>query len=89
MQSSVRIRTFLHLERLMLTLDEIDEEAADLLRDLADPLWHSMSAEERSWLEGRGEFNAIIEMHDLVPAPTRKQPDPGGGVKLVLLPDAA
>jgi hypothetical protein len=43
----------LELERLMLSLDETDMASADALRDAMDPLWYSLSNQERQVLDDR------------------------------------
>ena len=48
-----RLRTYIELERLMLILDEDGNPAADALRDVMDPLWYSLSDEERQVLDDR------------------------------------
>src|SRR3972149_163463 len=48
-----RLRRYLELERLMLILDEEGESGADTLRDLMDPIWYSLSDEERRVLDER------------------------------------
>lgn len=38
----------------MLRLDEEDEAAADVIRDLMDPLWYRLTDEERAFLDSAG-----------------------------------
>lgn len=47
------MKTWLVLERVMLELDEFDEETADLLRDLMDPIWYALTDKEREELNSR------------------------------------
>ena len=44
------LREYLTLEFVMLALDALDESLADQLRDVMDPLWHQLSAQDREWL---------------------------------------
>lgn len=76
----------------MLVLDRDDAKCGDLLRDLMEPLWHALTAEERSWLRGRGTFESVLESHGLRgrekgTAPTVDMPAPGGGTMRVLVSD--
>jgi len=48
-----RLRKYLELERLMLILEDEGDRGADALRDLMDPLWYSLSDEERRLLDQR------------------------------------
>lgn len=48
-----RLRVYLELERLMLSLDETDAVSADALRDAMDPLWYSLGSQERQLLDER------------------------------------
>lgn len=48
-----RLRVYLELERLMLSLDEADAISADALRDAMDPLWYGLSEQERQLLNER------------------------------------
>ena len=48
-----RLRVYLELERLMLSLDETDAVSADALRDAMDPLWYGLSDQERHLLDER------------------------------------
>ena len=82
-----RLRTYVELERLMLILDEDGNPvAADALRDAMDPLWYSLSDEERRVLDDRtiGRIRSIEEIRVPVssqlfgpaPAPPRPRPLP-------------
>ena len=66
-----RLRRYLELERLMLILDEEGASGADTLRDLMDPIWYSLSEEERRVLDDRtiGRIKSMEEIR--VPAGTR------------------
>jgi hypothetical protein len=66
-----RLRTYLELERLMLVLDEERHPAAEALRDAMDPIWYSLSDEERRILDERtiGRIKSFEEIR--VPADTR------------------
>ena len=67
-----KLDTYLTLERVMIELDERDDPLADDLRDIMDPLWYSLSPQERAHLNSRtvGEirrFNPItLSMGDIV-----------------------
>lgn len=50
---SPRLRAYLSLEREMLELEAIDDDAADLLRDAMDPMWYSLTDEDHAWLDAR------------------------------------
>ena len=59
------LRTYLELERLMLILDEEGTSAvADSLRDIMDPLWYSMTEEDRRFLDDRaiGRIRSLEEI---------------------------
>lgn len=62
---SLNLRTYLRLEKAMLEADDGDEECADRLRDMMDPIWWSMTDDEHRSLEARGDFDAIVAMHGL------------------------
>lgn len=63
-----RLRKYLELERLMLILDEEGDAAAEALRDAMDPIWYSLTEEERRLLDERriGRIRSLEEMR--VPA---------------------
>lgn len=67
-----RLRTYLELEHLMLVLDEAGDAGAETLRDAMDPIWYSLTDEERRLLDDRrvGRIKSLEEIR--VPA--------GGGV---------
>lgn len=74
-----RLRKYLELERLMLVLDEEGDRAADVLRDAMDPIWYSLSNDERRILDARtiGRIRSLEEIR--VPAGSRVfglPPDP-------------
>jgi hypothetical protein len=48
---------YLALERLMIELDEDANPVADQIRDLMDPLWRRLSAEEIARLDSRGQID--------------------------------
>jgi hypothetical protein len=81
-----RLRTYLELERLMLILDEEGDPAAEALRDAMDPLWFSLSDEERRILDERtiGRIKSVEEIR--VPADTRVFGPPLAPVGPRLLP---
>jgi hypothetical protein len=60
-------RTLLVLERAMLELDEFDEESADRLRDMMDPIWYRLSAQDRDYLNSRDMepalYSAAVRVH--------------------------
>lgn len=66
-----RLRKYLELERLMLILDEEGDRSADALRDAMDPIWYSLSDEERRILDERtiGRIKSVEEIR--VPAGSR------------------
>jgi len=66
-----RLRKYLELERLMLILDEEGDRGADALRDAMDPIWYSLSDEERRILDERtiGRIKSVEEIR--VPAGRR------------------
>ncbi len=72
------LRAYLAVEQLIVGLDGPDPEAADVLRDLADPLWWDLTAEEQEVLRQRRQPSPLA-------APTAEEPDPAGGTRLVLL----
>jgi hypothetical protein len=90
MAMTPRLRTYLELERLMLILDEQGHSGADALRDAMDPIWYSLSAEERRNLDERRvgrilSFEGIrVPAGDRVfgpaPAPAPRRPLPKGSV---------
>ncbi len=47
------LREYLNLESVMLSLDELNEDLADRVRDAMDPLWHRLTPEDREWLNTR------------------------------------
>jgi hypothetical protein len=55
---------YLGLERLMLVADTFDEHAADTLRDAMDPIWQSLSDEDRELLDRR-VVNVIRDLEGL------------------------
>jgi hypothetical protein len=60
---SHRLDAYLTLERVMLELDQKDAPTADAIRDVMDPLWHSLSSAEHEFLDSRN----ITEIHRLNP----------------------
>jgi len=62
------LRKYLELERLMLILDEEGDAAAETLRDVMDPIWYSLTDEERRLLDDRriGRIRSLEEIR--VPA---------------------
>lgn len=63
-----RLRRYLELERLMLILDEEGDAGAETLRDAMDPIWYSLTDEERRLLDERriGRIRSLEEIR--VPA---------------------
>lgn len=61
---------YLALERLMLELDEDENPLADDVRDLMDPIWRRLSAEEIARLDSRGEVDprALFPVQLPIPA---------------------
>ena len=52
MRSALAI--YLLLEHAMVLLDDTAPDLGDRLRDVMDPVWYAMSANERAWLSRRG-----------------------------------
>jgi len=80
-----RLRKYLELERLMLIMDEDGNQAADALRDAMDPIWYSLSGEERRILDQRniGRIKSLEEIR--VPAGSRVfGPAPPPAMRLAL-----
>ena len=50
---SNKLAAYLKLEGLMMDLDDADDPAADVIRDLIDPLWHGLKDRERDYLNSR------------------------------------
>jgi hypothetical protein len=85
-----RLRKYLELERLMLILDEEGERGADALRDAMDPIWYSLSDEERRILDDRtvGRITSLEEIRvpaggqvfGPVPAPATRRALPPGPI---------
>ena len=48
-----QLRKYLALERLMLILDEENDPSAEVLREAMDPLWYSLTDDERRLLNDR------------------------------------
>ena len=48
---------YLTLERLMIHLDQAADPLADRVRDLMDPIWYRLSAEEIALLDSRGTID--------------------------------
>ncbi len=53
MAMTPRLQTYLELERLMLMLDEYGDTTADAPRDAMDPIWYSLTDDERQVLDDR------------------------------------
>jgi hypothetical protein len=71
-----RLRAYLELERLMLVLDEAADPAADALRDAMDPIWYSLSDDERRILDDR-TIGRIVSLEGIrVPATGQMFGDP-------------
>ena len=48
---------YVDLERAMLAAEAIDQSFADSIRDVMDPIWYALSADERKLLNERpGDF---------------------------------
>jgi hypothetical protein len=60
MALSSQLDLYLKLERIMMDLDGREEPFADQVRDLMDPLWHALSAEEHKFLDSRGEVEVRV-----------------------------
>jgi len=48
-----RLRIYLELERVLLLVEADNEIAAEALRDAMDPIWYSMTEDERRVLDDR------------------------------------
>lgn len=72
-----RLYLYLRLERLMMDLDDRGDPLADRIRDLMDPIWYSLSQEERGSLDGRGavEVRLLYPVTLQVPDLFREPPD--------------
>lgn len=59
-----RLRKYLELERLMLVLDDDGDSAAEALRDAMDPIWYSLTEDERRILDERtvGRIKSLEEI---------------------------
>ena len=66
------IDLYLTLERMMIHLDQAGDPLADRVRDLMDPLWYRLSAEDVALLDSRGK----IDPAGLFPV---RLPFPAGG----------
>lgn len=85
-----RLRKYLELERLMLILDDEGDRGADALRDVMDPIWYSLSDEERRVLDERavGRIKSVEEIRvpagdrvfGPVPAPATRRALPQGPI---------
>jgi hypothetical protein len=62
MALTYHLEAYLTLERLMLDLDARDDPLADRMRDLMDPIWFALSAEEREYLDRRESVE--VRIHD-------------------------
>jgi len=51
------LELYLALERLMIHLDQEGNSMAESVRDLMDPVWHRLSAEEVALLDSRGKID--------------------------------
>ena len=51
--SSPRLKTYLILEQQALALDEIDENLANTIRDVMDPIWYQLTDAEHELLNLR------------------------------------
>jgi hypothetical protein len=62
------LRKYLELERMMLLLDEEGDPTAETLREVMDPIWYSLTDEERHLLDDRaiGRIQSLEEIR--VPA---------------------
>lgn len=86
-----QLRKYLELERLMLILDEEGDRGADALRNAMDPIWYSLSDEERRILDERtiGRIKSVEEIRvpagDRVfgptPAPAARRAFPKGPIR--------
>jgi hypothetical protein len=63
--------TYLRLERLMMDLDDLEDQNAESIRNLMDPLWYSLSEEDRQYLNSRG---VVVDVMTLYPV-TLNVPD--------------
>ena len=67
---------YLALERLMLHLDQTGDSLADKVRDLMDPVWYRLSAEEIALLDARGKIDpaGLFPVKLPIPAGSRLPP---------------
>ena len=54
------LNLYLRLERLMMDLDDWGNPLADRVRDLMDPLWYSLSEDDRQFLDSRGPVEVRV-----------------------------
>ena len=62
------LQSYLVFERVMLQLDRVGDPRADVLRDLMDPMWFSLTEEDRGFLNTRAQ-------EDLDPQGSREPPN--------------
>lgn len=81
-----RLRNYLELERLMLLVEGDNEPTAEALRDAMDPIWYSMTEDERRALDDRsvGRFASLEEIR--VPADQVFGPPPDPVIRRSLPP---
>ena len=70
------LESYLALERLMVSLDELEDPRADDLRDVMDPIWYAMSDEERSLLEAREGSCPARFAGEASPSSRSERPEP-------------
>jgi hypothetical protein len=72
------LQKYLEFERLMLILDEDGDPAAEILRDAMDPIWFSLTDEERRLLDDRqiGRITSLVEFRIPVGSQVFREPPP-------------
>jgi len=70
---------YLRLERLMMDLDDEANPLAERIRDLMDPLWYSLSEDDRRYLDSRGTvgirtlYPVTLVVPDLLTEPSEEK----------------
>ena len=55
------LESYLVFERVMIRLDRVGDPRADVLRDLMDPLWYSLTEEDRGFLNNRSPADLDLD----------------------------
>jgi hypothetical protein len=68
MAISPRLRAYLAFEQEMRSLDAIDDDLAEVIRDAMDPIWYALSGEDRAFLRTRGDLRVnAVQAQKLTP----------------------